>query len=76
MGGRLPISRQNITSVSCKTRQALEQEVLLRSSKADLVIAGLTDSDLQSDEVEQVLQGYQGANEVLFVHASEPVAIE
>lgn len=75
-GGRLPISRQNITSVSCTTRQALEQEVTLRSSKADLVIAGLTDDDLQSGEAEQVLQSYNGANDVLFVHASEPVAIE
>lgn len=74
--GRLPISRQNVTSVSCTTRQALEQEVLLRSSKADLVIAGLTDDDLQSGEAEQVLQSYNGANDVLFVHASEPVAIE
>ena len=31
--GRLPISRQNVTSVSCTTREALEQEVILRSSK-------------------------------------------
>ncbi|MYB71252.1 MAG: hypothetical protein F4X75_22460 [Gemmatimonadetes bacterium] len=74
--GRLPISRQNVTSVPCTTRQALEQEVTLRSSKADLVIAGLTDDDLQSGEAEQVLQSYNGANDVLFVHASEPVAIE
>ncbi len=74
--GRLPISRQNVTSVSCTTREALEQEVILRSSKADLVIAGLTDDDVKSDEAKQALQCYYGANDVLFVHASEPVLIE
>ena len=74
--GRLPISRQNVTSVPCTTHEALEQEVTLRSSKADLVIAGLTDDDIKSDEAKQALQRYYGANDVLFVHASEPVAIE
>ena len=74
--GRLPISRQNVTSVSCTTREALEQEVILRSSKADLVIAGLTDDDIKSSEAKQALQCYYGTNDVLFVHASEPVAIE
>ena len=74
--GRLPISRQNVTSVPCTTGEALEQEVTLRSSKADLVIAGLTDDDIKSGEAEQTLQCYYGANDVLFVHASELVAIE
>ncbi len=74
--GRLPISRQNVTSVPCTTHEALEQEVTLRSSKADLVIAGLTDDDIKSGEAKQALQRYYGANDVLFVHASEPVAIE
>ena len=74
--GRLPISRQNVTSVPCATREVLEQEVTFRSSKADLVIAGLTDDDIKSGEAEQALQRYYGANDVLFVHASEPVAIE
>ena len=74
--GRLPISRQNVTSVPCATREVLEQEVTFRSSKADLVIAGLTDDDIKSGEAKQALQRYYGANDVLFVHASEPVAIE
>ncbi len=74
--GRLPISRQNVTSVPCATREALEQEVSLRSSKADLVIAGLTDDDIQSGDAEQVLQCYDGVNDVLFVHAGELVTIE
>ena len=75
-GGRLPISKQNVTSVPCTTREALEFEVSLRSSKADLVIAGLTDDEIKSGEVEQTLQCYDRANDVLFVNASEPVLIE
>ena len=74
--GRLPISKQNVTSVSCTTRESLEFEVSLRSSKADLVIAGLTADDIKSGKAEQTLQCYDGANDVLFVHASEPVLIE
>ena len=75
-GGRLPISKQNVTSVPCTTREALEFEVSLRSSKADLVIAGLTEAEIKSGEVEQTLQCYDRANDVLFVNASEPVLIE
>ncbi len=76
MEGRLPISKQNVTSVSCTTRESLEFEVSLRSAKADLVIAGLTEDDIKSGKAEQTLQCYDGANDVLFVHASEPVLIE
>ena len=74
--GRLPISRQNVTSVPCPTAESLEQEVTRRSSKADLVIAGLTDEDLRSDRAERSLQCYDGANDVLFVHARETILIE
>ena len=74
--GRLPISKHNVTSVPCTTREALEFEVSLRSAKADLVIAGLTDDEIKSGEVEQTLQCYDRANDVLFVNASEPVLIE
>ncbi len=74
--GRLPISRQNVTSVSCPTRESLEFEVSLRSAQADLVIAGLTNDQIEAGPAEQALQGYGGANDVLFVHASEPVLIE
>ena len=74
--GRLPISEHNVTSVHCATGESLEFEVSLRSSKADLVIAGLTDDDIKSGKAEQALQCYDGANDVLFVHASEPVLIE
>ena len=74
--GRLPISRKNVTSVSCPTGESLEREVSRRSSKADLVIAGLTVDNLKSDQAEQALRCYDGANDVLFVHASERILIE
>ena len=74
--GRLPISRQNVTSISCTDAETLEQEVARQSSKADLVIAGLTADEVTSGEAERALQCYEGANDVLFVHASENVSIE
>ena len=74
--GRLPISRQNVTSVDCADSETLEKEVSIRSSEADLVIAGMNVEDTESDEIEQLLRSYDGANDVLFVHATEKVLIE
>ena len=74
--GRLPISRQNVTSVHCADGETLEKEVTLRSSEADLVIAGLTLEDAEPDEIEQALKRYNGTNDVLFVHSTEKVVIE
>ena len=74
--GRLPISRQNVTCVCCATQEALEQEVSDRSSKADLVIAGLTADTLRSDQAEQSASVFGGANDVLFAHACESIVIE
>ncbi len=74
--GRLPISMQNVTSVACTTSESVEEEVSRRSSEADLVIAGLTEDEVKSDEVERALRRYDGANDVLFVHANEMIAIE
>ena len=74
--GRLPISMQNVTSVSYESEEALEQEVALRSAQADLVITGLTSDDLNSPDLDYVLQRYQGVNDVLFVHSIEPIAID
>ena len=74
--GRLPISRQNVTSVLCSSLDALEQEVAHRSAQADLVIAGLTTEELNSGELAQVLQHYDGANDVLFVHSTGQVSID
>lgn len=74
--GRLPISMQNVTSVSYESEEALEQEVALRSAQADLVITGLTTDDINSPDLDYVLQRYQGVNDVLFVHSIEPIAID
>ena len=74
--GRLPISAQNVTSVSCSNGEALEEEVSHYSSQADLVIAGLVAEDLEPEAVIQALRRYAGANDVLFVHSIERIAID
>ena len=73
--GRLPISRQNVTFVSCDSREALEEEVSQRSAQADLVLAGLTSGDLEPEAAVKALQSYDAANEVLFVHSSERISV-
>jgi len=74
--GRLPISMQNVTSVSYDSKDTLEEEVTHRSDQADLVIAGLTADDLSSDKLTQTLPSYKGANDVLFVHSIEQISID
>ena len=74
--GRLPISMQNVTSVPYESEEALEQEVEHRSAQADLVIVGLTAEDINSPDLSEVLQRYQGVNDVLFVHSIEQIAID
>ena len=74
--GRLPISAQNVTSVACSSGEALEEEVAHHSSQADLVIVGLVTENLEPDAVTQALQCYEGANDVLFVHSVERIAID
>lgn len=73
--GRLPISKQNVTTVSCGVGESLEREVARRSAPADLVIAGLETSDFERDAAPEALMRYRGANEVLFVHSSEQISI-
>ncbi len=74
--GRLPISMQKVTSVSYDSKEALEAEVARRSDQADLVIVGLTAETLNSDELTQKLQAYDGANDVLFVHSIAEISID
>ncbi len=74
--GRLPISMQNVTSVSYDNYETLEQEVTQRSAQADLVIVGLTTDDIVSGNLDQELQRYQGVNDVLFVHSIEQISID
>ena len=73
---RLPISAQNVTSVACSSGEMLEEEVTHHSSQADLVIAGVTGENLEPEAVTQTLQRYAGANDVLFVHSIERIAID
>ena len=74
--GRLPISMQNVTSVTYDSEESLEQEVSHRSAQADLVMFGLTAEDLNSGDLDLILQRYQGVNDVLFVHSIEQIPIE
>jgi hypothetical protein len=74
--GRLPISMQNVTSVSYDSAETLEEEVAHRSAQADLVITGLTAEDLGSDGLSQILQRYNGVKDVLFVHSIEQILID
>lgn len=74
--GRLPISMQNVTSVSYKGKASLEDEVSLRSNQADLTIVGLTSENIDSNNFEQILRSYEGSNDVLFVHSIEQILID
>ena len=74
--GRLPISMQNVTSVSYKGKASLENEVSLRSNQADLTIVGLTPENIDSSNFDQILRSYEGANDVLFVHSVEQILID
>ncbi len=73
--GRLPISRQNVTTVACSVGDSLEREVARRSASADLVIAGLEESAFEPDAAPESLMRYRAANDVLFVHSSEQISI-
>lgn len=74
--GRLPISRQRVTSVSYDSKTALEAEVDRRSSQADLVMVGLSEKDLEADKFAETLQSFAAANDVLFVHSAEQISID
>ena len=74
--GRLPISRQNVTSVSYSSKNDLAREVDRHSRQADLVIAGLTTENLSSEGLAKTLYPYKIANDILFVHATEQIGID
>ena len=74
--GRLPISAQNVISISYEDAEDLEQEVIYRSAQADLIILGLTQEDLRSDKLGDILLRYEGVNDVLFVHSTEEISID
>ena len=74
--GRLPISMQNVTSVSYNGKASLEEEVVHRSDQADLTVVGLTGENIGSDSLEEILRSYEGANDVLFVRSIEQIVID
>ncbi|MDE2847424.1 MAG: hypothetical protein OXO51_12005, partial [Gemmatimonadota bacterium] len=76
--GRMPISPQNVTSVTCDTEESLEKEITGRSADASLVIVGLAEARLKSaeDEIATQLNRYRGVNDVLFVSAVEEIQID
>ncbi len=74
--GRLPISKQKVTLAEWADAEARERQVLRHSFSADLLIAGITPSQMQSGGLSDALAAFRAANDVLFVHASERIAID
>ena len=74
--GRLPIGRKNVETLRVQSREGVEEAVRRRSSEADLVIAGISRGQIEEGDPVEVLEGYGGANDVLFVHAVEEIGID
>ncbi len=72
---RLPISAQNRTTVGYRSDEELENEVARRSSRADLVIAGIPAATLRGAEAERSLTRYRSTNDVLFVSGVERISL-
>ena len=72
---RLPISAQNRMTIGYQNDEELENEVSRRSSRADLVIAGLPAATLRGDAADRALGRYQSTNEVLFVSGVERISL-
>ena len=74
--GRLPIARKNIQVLPIQSQAMVEAEVAYRSSDADLVIAGISADQVREGNFNEILQNYSAANDVVFVHAVEHIAID
>ena len=74
--GRLPIARKNIETLPLQSQAGVEAEVGHRSSDADLVIAGISREQIEGGDFADFLRGYAAANDILFVHAVERIAID
>ena len=73
--GRLPISEQNRTTIGYRSDEELENEVSQRSSRADLVIAGISAATLRGGDADRALSRYQSTNDVLFVSGVERISL-
>ena len=74
--GRLPIAPKNIMTLPVQSRDMVEAEVAYRSSEADLVMAGISEGGVKEGALAETLRGYRGANDVVFVHATERITID
>lgn len=74
--GRLPIARKNIQALPVQSQASIEPEIALRSSDADLVIAGVSGEQMRGDGFADVLQSHKAANDIMFVHAVEEISID
>ena len=72
---RLPISEQNRMTIGYQSDEELENEVARRSSRADLVIAGIPAATLRSGEADRALTRYRSTNDVLFVSGVERISL-
>ncbi len=72
---RLPISEQNRTTIGYRSDEELENEVARRSSRADLVIAGIPAATLRGAEAETALTRCRSTNDVLFVSGVERISL-
>ena len=72
--GRLPISSKRIASVPWHDPADVEAAVTRYSKNADLVVFGLTTSDITGDLAASLGRNLS-LNDVLFVHASERISI-
>lgn len=70
----IPISEHNRMIVGYQSDEDVAAAIAQRSSKADLVIAGLPAVTLSSTEAEQALCRYQSAKDVLFVSGIERIS--
>ena len=72
---RLPIAEQNRMTIGFRSDEQLENQVSRRSSRADLVIAGVPPATLKGPEAERALRRYQTTSDVLFVSGVERISL-
>ncbi len=73
--GRLPIAKQNIEAAPCPRSVSMEVEAMQRSASADLLLVELPRERILELDHEWLLKSYSGAQDVVFVYASERIPI-
>lgn len=72
--GRLPISQHKVSPVTYNDESSFERAAAARSANADLVILGITRTDLLESGEERLLS-HSSLRDVLFVNANEKIII-